>query len=156
MNPRSTERFATDDGVHVLVVIDRRIARIYKADLHGTVPQCLIPYDANGFGRHLHYLHSEPNGQRQLSRNTFHDAVAKTLHSAKKILLFGSETGPGSALEQLITELKRNHQALSRRVVGSIVVDEEHLTENQLLAKARAHYDRHSLLQQGDIDETLN
>ena len=59
-------------------------------------------------------------------------------------------------MEQLITELKRNHQALARRVVGSIIVNEEHLTENQLLGKARSYYASHSLLQPGDIDETLN
>jgi hypothetical protein len=59
-------------------------------------------------------------------------------------------------MEQLFTELKRNYQALARRVVGSIVVNEEPLTENQLLAKARAYYASRSLLQPGEIDETLN
>jgi hypothetical protein len=156
MNPNPTARPPVIDSVHVLVVIDHRMARIYKADLHETVYDCIIPYDANGLGRHLHYVHSECNGQRQPQRKSFHDAVANTLRSAKKILLFGSEAGPGSAMEQLFTDLKRNHPALARRVVGSIVVNEPHLTENQLLAKARAYHASHSLLQPGDIDETLN
>jgi hypothetical protein len=36
-----------------------------------------------------------------------------------------------------VRELKRNHKHLAKRVVGSVVVDEHHLTEDQLLAKAR-------------------
>ena len=156
MSPNPTARPLVSDSVHVLVVIDHRMARIYKADLHETVYDYIIPYDANGLGRHLHYVQNESESQQQPERKSFYDAVAKTLQSAKKILLFGSDTGAGSAMEQLFTELKRNHQALARRVVGSIVVNEEHLTENQLLAKARAYYASHSFLQPGDIDETLN
>jgi hypothetical protein len=40
-------------------------------------------------------------------------------------------------MEQLLIELKQHHADLAERVVGSIVVDEHHLTEDQLLAKAR-------------------
>jgi hypothetical protein len=156
MNPNPTARPPVCDSVHVLVVIDHRMARIYKADLHETVYDSIIPYDANGLGRHLHYVQNESNGQQQPARKSFHDAVAKTLQSAKKILLFGSDTGAGSAMEQLFTELKRNHPALARRVVGSVIIKEQHLTENQLLAKARAYYASQTLLQPGDIDETLN
>jgi hypothetical protein len=156
MNPNPTARPLVTDSVHVLVVVNHRMARIYKADLHETVHDCIIPYDANGLGRHLHYVEGESNRQQQPARKSFYDAVAKTLQSARKSLLFGSETGADSAMEQLFTELKRNYQALARRVVGSIVVNEAHLTENQLLVKARAFYARHILLQPGDFDDTLN
>jgi len=37
----------------------------------------------------------------------------------------------------LLADLKLNHQDIAKRVVGSMVVDEHHLTEDQLLAKAR-------------------
>ena len=131
MNMKPLARPPVHEGVHVLVVIDHRMARIYKADLHGTVPQCIVPYDANGTGRHLHYVQNESNGQRKPERKSFYDDVAKTLHGAEKILLFGSGTGASSAMEQLFNELNRNHRDLAARVVGSIVVDEQHLTENQ-------------------------
>jgi hypothetical protein len=41
---------------------------------------------------------------------------------------------------QLLAALRRNHPDLADRVVGSIVVDEHHLTEDQLLATAREFY----------------
>ena len=50
MNTNRTARPTVTESVHVLVVINHRTARIYKADLHETVYDCIIPYDANGLG----------------------------------------------------------------------------------------------------------
>ena len=127
-------------GTHLLVVIDHRLARIYKAELHGSVPERIIPYDPDGFGRHLHYVQDQSNGQRKPERKSFYEAVAKTLHGAEKILVFGSGTGASSAMDQLLAELRRHHKQLANRVVGSIILDEQHLSEDQLLAKAREFY----------------
>jgi hypothetical protein len=46
-------------------------------------------------------------------------------------------TGASSAMEQLLADLKHNHNDIAARVVGSVAVDEHHLTEGELLAKAR-------------------
>jgi len=124
-------------GTHLLVVIDHREARIYSTELHGTVPQRITPYDPFGFGRDLHYNQDDSNGQRKPERKSFYEAVAKTLHGARQILMFGTGTGASSAMEQLLAELKHFHQDIAKRVVGSIAVDEHHLTDDQLLAKAR-------------------
>jgi len=133
------------EGVHLLVVIDHREARIYRAELHGSVPQRVMPYNPGGFGRHLHYVQDDCNstGQRKPERKSFYEAVAKTLRGAEKILLFGSGTGSSSAMEQLLAELKHHHADLAKRIVGTVVVDESHLTEDQLLAKAREFYADH-------------
>ena len=126
-------------GTHLLVVIDHRQARIYRTELHGSVPQRITPYDPYGSGRHLHYVENESNGQRKPELKSFYQAVVKTLENAEKILLFGSGTGASSAMEQLLGELQK-HGELSQRVVGSISLDEQHMTEDQLLAKAREFY----------------
>ena len=124
-------------GLHLLVVIDHRHARIYRTEMHGEVPQSIAPYDPHGFDRALHYNQDDSNGQRKPERKSFYEAVAKTLQGAENILIFGTGTGSSSAMEQLILELKQNHHELAERIVGSITVDENHLTEDQLLAKAR-------------------
>jgi hypothetical protein len=128
------------EGVHLLVVIDHREARVYRAELHGSVPQRVVPYDPGGFGRHLHYVQDDSNGQRKPERKSFYESVAKTLVGAEQVLVFGSGTGASSAMDQLIAALKQDHPDLSKRVVGSLVVDAQHLTEDQLLAKARDFY----------------
>jgi hypothetical protein len=62
------------------------------------------------------------------------------MERAAQILLFGSGTGASSAMDQLLAELDRHHKQVRSRVIGSVVVDEQHLTEDQLLAKAREIY----------------
>jgi hypothetical protein len=127
-------------GVHLLVVIDHRLARVYKAELHGSVPERILPYDQSGSGRHLHHVENDSNGQRKPERSSFYEAIAKTLQGAEQILLFGSGTGASSAMDQLLAELKQHHKELADLVVASVVVDQPHLTEDQLLAKARKFY----------------
>jgi hypothetical protein len=128
------------DGVQLLVVIDHREARVYRAELHGSVPQRVVPYDPEGFGRHLHHVEVEGNGQRKPERKSFYESVAKTLRGADQVLVFGSGTGASSAMEQLLAALTHDHADIAKRVVGSVVVDAQHLTEDQLLAKARDFY----------------
>lgn len=125
---------------HLLVVIDHREARIYKTELAGTIPQRITPYDPFGFGRALHYNQDDSNGHRKPEQKSFYEAVAKTLTGAEQILMFGGGTGASSAMDQLLLDLKEHHHELAARVVGTVTVDAHHLTEPQLLAKAREFY----------------
>jgi len=127
-------------GTHLLVTLDHREAQVYRTEMHGAVPQRITPYDPHGSGRYLHYVGDDSNGQRVPERKSFYEAIAKTLREAKTILLFGSGTGASSAMEELMRELKRNHKELAARVLASVVVDQTHLSENQLLAHARDFY----------------
>jgi hypothetical protein len=124
----------------MLVVIDHRQARVYRTELHGSVPQRITPYDPGDFGRHLHEVQDDTNGQRKPERRSFYEAVARTLRHAEKVLLFGSGTGASSAMAQLLIELKHHHPEVARHIVGSITLDHQHLTEGQLLARAREFY----------------
>ncbi|MBR8837378.1 MAG: hypothetical protein DSM106950_26055 [Stigonema ocellatum SAG 48.90 = DSM 106950] len=126
------------EGVHLLVVIDHREARIYRSELHGSVPERIAPYDPYGSHRKERYV--EDDGQRKPELKPFYEAVARTLSGAEKILILGSSTGSSSAMNYLMSELKEHHPDLVRRVVGTIVVNEQHMTEDQLLAEARAFY----------------
>ena len=127
-------------SVYLLVVIDHHEAKIYRTESHGAVPQQLAPYDPHGFGRHLRSKNPETAGKRQPERKSFYEAVAATLRDADEILIFGSGTGESSAMEQLLADLKHNHGDVAKHIVGSIAVDEHHLTEEQLLAKAREFF----------------
>jgi len=131
---------AAAEGVHLLVVIDHRQARVYRTQMHGSLPQRVTPYDPGGFGRHLHYVQDDSTGKRKPERKSFYNAVAKLLEDAEEVLLFGSGTGTSSAMEHLLAELKLHHGDVAERIVGSIVLDETHLTEDQLLARAREFY----------------
>jgi hypothetical protein len=48
--------------------------------------------------------------------------------------------GRSSEMEQFIGWAKTHHPELAGRMIGSLTVDEHHLTPDQLLAKAREFY----------------
>jgi len=132
----------TDDSSapHLLVVIDHQEARVYRTEVHGSVPQRIAPYDPHGYGKHLHSAHEWTDGKRQPERKSFYEAVAKTLLGAGQVLLFGGGTGRSSAMEMLHADLKAHHPDVAATVIGAVVVDAHHTTEDQLLAKARDFY----------------
>ena len=68
----------------------------------------------------------------------------KTLASLS-ILLTGAESHGGAdtlvpVQNQLVRELRQHHRAIASHVVRTVVVNEQHLTDDQLLAKAREVY----------------
>ncbi len=131
-------------GPHLLVVIDHQEAKVYRTEIHGAVPERIAPYDPHGYGRHLHSAHEWTDGKRQPERKSYYEAVAKTLHGAEQVLLFGSGTGRSSAMDQLLADLKEHHADVAAKVVGSIVVDAHHTTEDELLAQAREFYAKYN------------
>jgi len=131
---------AVGKGVHLVVVIDHREARIFKTELHGSVPQRITAYDPHGSHRHLHNVEANSDGQRKPELKTFYEAIARTVSGAEKILLLGSSTGSSSAMDHLVAELKEHHPELAARIAGTIVVNEQHMSEDQVLAKAREFY----------------
>ena len=128
------------EAAHLLVVIDHREARVYRTEVHGAVPARIAPYDPHGYGRHLHAAHEWTDGKRLPERKSFYEAVAETLRGADQVLLFGSGTGRSSSMDMLVADLKAHHPKVAEKVIGSVVVDAHHTTEDQLLAKAREFY----------------
>jgi hypothetical protein len=49
-------------------------------------------------------------------------------------------TGLSRGIGRALADLKEHHPDLAQRVVGTIVVNEQHMTEDQLLAQARSFY----------------
>lgn len=135
-----SEQPTTAGSGHLLVVIDHREARIYKTELHGTVPQRIKPIDPTDSHRHLHSVDNNDNGTLKPEMKQFYEAVARSLIGALQIVIFGEATGASSAMEHLMAVLNKSHHELAKRVIGTVVVNEKHMSEDQLLAKARAFY----------------
>lgn len=138
--PKATASATQGDGKHVLVVIDHREARVYTTEMHGAVPERIVPHSEDGSHRHLHNVETQGDGQRKPETASFYEAISRKLMNAEKILLFGSATGSSSAMDHLMAELTKNHPALADRVIGKVVVDEHHMSDDQLLAEAREFY----------------
>jgi hypothetical protein len=128
------------NDMHWLLVIDHHEARIYRSEMSGTLPQRILPHEPSDFFRHAHNSKDFSRGKEKPDPNTFFEPVAVALGAAGKILVFGTGTGTSSEMEQFVAWLGKHHPGTAARVVGSAVIDEKHLSEAQLLLKAREFY----------------
>jgi hypothetical protein len=108
--------------------------------MRGAIPEQILPHEPNGFFRHDQDPKDFSRGQEKPAPNSFFEPVAKALLASGQILVFGTGTGTSSEMDQFITWLKIHHPEVAKRIIGSLVVDEKHLTPDQLLAKAREFY----------------
>jgi hypothetical protein len=128
------------DGHNLMVVIDHREARVFRAEAHGSVPQRIASVEPDGSDRYLHNVGDDDNGQRRPEPKAFYDAVTRALSGAEKVLILGSSTGASSAMDHLVAHLRERQPEIAKRIIGALVVDEKHLTDDQLLAQARKHF----------------
>ncbi len=132
---------ATDEkGEHWLLVIDHHEARIFRSEMHGTIPQQILPQEPEDYFRHAHNSKETSRGQEKPDPSSVFTPVAIALQAANHILIFGTGTGTSSEMAQFIAWSEHHHPELAKRFIGSLVVDEHHLTRDQLLAKAREFY----------------
>jgi hypothetical protein len=123
-----------------LLLIDHHEARIYRLEIAGAVPQQILPHEPGENFRHAHNAKDFTRGREKPEPNSFFEPVATALKTAGRILVFGSGTGTSSEMDQFIAWLKVHHADLAKRVIGTAVVDGHHLTEDQLLSKAREFF----------------
>ena len=129
-----------DKNADWLLVIDHHQARIFRSEIRGSAPCKILPHQPGI------YFHQERNsadsarGKEKPEPNTFFEPVAEALRGSGQIIVFGTGTGASSEMDQFILWLKTHHADLAKRIIGSLVVDEHHLTPDQLLGKARDFY----------------
>jgi hypothetical protein len=128
---------ASESGAVWLLVIDHQQARIFRSEMHGAVPQRIFPHEPEEYFRHAVHSYETSRGKEKPNPSSFFEPIAKVLQAAGKILIFGAGTGASSEMEQFVAWTKQHHPELARRIIGSVTVDEHHLSEDQLLAKAR-------------------
>lgn len=131
---------ANEKETHWLLVIDHHEARIFHAEMEGAIPQRILPHEPEEYFRHAKDSKDSSRGQEKPDPNTFFEPVAQALRSPGPILIFGTGTGASSEMEQFTTWSKTHYPELAKRIIGSLAVDEHHLSEGQLLAKAREYY----------------
>lgn len=131
-----------DNKARCLLVIDHRQARIFRSGLNGTEPKQILPHPSEDYFRQARNAKDFSRGQEKPEPNSYFEPVATALAGSDQILIFGTGTGMSNEMDQFTAWLGINYAELGKRIVGTLVVDEHHLTESQLLAKARDFYAR--------------
>jgi hypothetical protein len=126
----------------MVVVIDHHAAHVYR-DLHGSIPRdevTLEPYDPHHFHHHLiHRKEAHYRGDRVPEESSFYEEVCQALVPAQEIVLIGHGTGKSSAVDVLMTHLKKHRPDIAGRVIATETVDLSALTEPGIEAIAKRH-----------------
>jgi hypothetical protein len=130
-----------------LLVIDHHEARIFRSDIHGAQAGRILPHDVKEHFNQIQDAEEISRGKEKPDPNSFFEPVAKALQAAGQILIFGTGTGASSEMEQFVAWAKVHHPDMAKRIIGSLAVDEQHLTDARLLAKARDFYANAALSQ---------
>jgi hypothetical protein len=131
---------ADEKAIHWLLVIDHHEARIFHAEISGGIPQQILPHKPEDNFRHAHNSKEVSRGQERPDPNSFFEPVARALQAPGPILIFGTGKGTSSEMEQFVGWSNAHHPEMAKRIIGTLTVDEHHLTEGQLLAKAQEFY----------------
>jgi hypothetical protein len=123
-----------------LVVINHHEARVFHAVAPDSVAQLILPHGSSQTSHHTHQAKDFSRGREKPAPASFFAPLGQALASAPRILVCGSGKGAASEMAQFLTWTKEHHPQLAARIVGRLVIDEHHLTEAQILAKAREYY----------------
>lgn len=137
---------------HWLLVIDHRVARLFRTELQDASPVRISPHEPADFFRHAQDSLETARGKEKPDPNSYFQPVFRALGAPGPILIFGTGTGTSSEMDQFVNWVRQHQPLFAARIIGTVVVDEHHLTEGQLLAKARDYYEA---LQDSAAEPTL-
>jgi hypothetical protein len=123
-----------------LVVIDHHAARIFRSAIHGTVAEQIRPNETDEAISHTHSFDGFSRGQEKPEAHRFFGPIADALKGAGQVLVFGSGSGTANEMDQFTAWVGAHRPELAGHIAGSLTIDEHHLTDAQLLAKARDFY----------------
>ena len=135
-----------EPSTHWVLVIDHHQARIFNSDQTGTQALPIQPPATTDHFRHTvdsaDFSHSrEPHGQ-----NAYFASVAQALKAAPNVLVIGAGTGTGSCMLQFFGWVKSHHPDLAGRIIGTVTVNEHHMSDDQLLVLARKFFKSHHVV----------
>lgn len=128
---------SNEKEIQYLVVIDHHQARIFRPEVRGAIAQEILPHEPSDFFRHAHHSKDFSRGQEKPDPNSFFAPVAGALKGTGNILVFGNGKGSASEMTQFTEWLASHQPEIFARILGSYMIDQHHLTDAQLLAKAR-------------------
>ena len=123
-----------------LLQIDHQKARIFRCDVADPTAEVVLPHAPAEFFRYPEGAKDFSRGKEKPDANSFFGPVGDALKPPGQILVFGRGTGTSSEMDEFLAWARDRRPILASQVVGSEVVDSQHLTDGELLAKARAMF----------------
>lgn len=123
----------------LLLVLNFHEGRIFNLAVETAEPIVVQPLDPDGTKAHVHSNKHEDSGRNvQPNHDAFFEAVSVPLEGAKEVIVFGSGEGASGAMLQFLPWLEQAHPATHKVVSRSETVDQSHMSNGELRAKALA------------------
>jgi hypothetical protein len=123
-----------------LLVLDHSEARIYRSESQDAIPILIEPFDPHGWDKHVHDTHVTARPYTTALHHEFYEKIADALSGAENILVFGDGNGSSSEFDRMLEDLKHRRPEIETHLLASINLDISHMTEAELLAKAREQF----------------
>ncbi len=120
-----------------LLVLDHTEAHIYRTEAANATLTHIEPYDPHGWDKHVHDSHVTARHYTTALHHEFYVKIANALEGAGRILVFGSGKGSSQEFDHMLEDLKNHHPDFEKRLIGTLDLDLSHMTEGEMLAKAR-------------------
>ncbi|MDD3180443.1 MAG: hypothetical protein PHQ04_08845 [Opitutaceae bacterium] len=120
-----------------VVVITHHEARVFRSEVSGTVAEVIRPRQTDDSIRHTHRFDGFSRGHEMPAAHSFFGPVADALKMAERILIFGNGTGTANEMNQFVAWVESHCPEVAKRIAGTVTIDGRHLSDDQLLAKAR-------------------
>lgn len=131
---------STSQTLNYLLVLDFAEARVYQSQAQDAERFRIEPYDPHGQDKHVHDKHEYARPHIPDLHHEFYQKIAEALKGAHQILIFGTGKGSSQEFDHMLEDLKRLHPEIESRVIGAVNLDLSHLTEGDILAKAREKF----------------
>lgn len=118
---------------HAVVWLDHAQAKVFQ--FNPSDVQSKVVHAPAGEG-HLHHKAGVIGAGKGHGNPAFFASVEQALEGAGEVLVIG----PGTAKQEFVHHAEKHAKSLAKKVAAVETVD--HLTDNQIVAHARAYFDR--------------
>ena len=127
-------------GPHMVLSINHQEAKIYQTEMKGSTPERVVPHHGLGHTNHVHSNHDYSDHIQKPNHKAYFETITNLLKDADKILIFGEGSGSSSAMDLYVAWLSEHHKPLAEKIQAAVKIDQSHMTEGELLARAREIY----------------
>lgn len=132
---------ANEQGDYVLI-LDHSDAKVFSSSAENATTTHIEPYDPHGWDKHVHDTHEYARRYTTALHHEFYEKIALALRPAEKILVFCAGKGSSQEFDDMLTDLNGEQFGVASRIVGVINLDLSHMTEGQVLARAREAFSK--------------
>jgi hypothetical protein len=126
----------------VVAAIDFHRTRIYPLARSGDGrPELVLDVDPEGHSREIAHRAGNPGGTYEAGNSEYWREITAALRPAREILVLGHGNGKANASHLWVAYIEKHDHDVAAKVVADVRADIDSLTDADVVARARHHFD---------------